>query len=376
MAEDSNNEYTPLDLSMKDKATPSTSHDGNQGASSTLGAYTTISDDTLWYQRNTQHPPMTDETCNVASATDNGSTSCQPLVSINDVDNVRPSTSRAGMEKASANVEDGATNATGTGGMEQQDSCGVEASDQSSAKKSTHKCEICGKLTREARNLAAHCRTHAREKPYKCESCDKSFAHRQSLYNHQRIHAGVKPHLCHICTKPFKSKAELESHLKSHSKDRPFICDICNLSFKRNWHLQRHRERFHGDEKPYIEEYINDEWKALNRQTDATDVNERRVNTSPVFSGNADATDSGSTNCAPAVSSASADHARPSTSRAGIEKLLCTTKDIARKAHLKNNLALHCSDKPFVCEICNVSFTRNQNLISHRQCIHNSVIPY
>ncbi|XP_054930645.1 uncharacterized protein [Dermacentor andersoni] len=318
MAEESSNEYTPLDLSMKDKAAPSTSFDGTQDASTTLGAYNTtsedalhyqrntqrppmiyvtcnidgvtdngstscqhlgsvrsidnarpstsragmeeasansedgatISEDTLWYQRNTQHPPMTDETCNVASATDNGSTSCQPLVSINDVDNVRPSTSRAGMEKASANVEDGATNATGTGGMEQQDSCGVEASDQSSAKKSTHKCEICGKLTREARNLAAHCRTHAREKPYKCESCDKSFAHRQSLYNHQRIHAGVKPHLCYICTKPFKSKAELESHLKSHSKDRPFICDICNLSFKRNWHLQRHRERFHEDEKP------------------------------------------------------------------------------------------------------------------------------
>nr|XP_054920642.1 uncharacterized protein LOC129381640 [Dermacentor andersoni] len=109
MAEDSSNEFTPLDLSMKDKTTPSASRDGTHDASSTLGAYTTISDDALQYQRNTQHPPMTEETCNIDGATENGSTGCQPLGSTRDIDNVRPSTSRAGMEEASASFEDGAT---------------------------------------------------------------------------------------------------------------------------------------------------------------------------------------------------------------------------------------------------------------------------
>ncbi|XP_070386310.1 uncharacterized protein [Dermacentor albipictus] len=65
----------------------------------------------------------------------------------------------------------------------------------------------------------------------------------------------------------------------------------------------------------YIDEYISDGLKALNRQTDATDVN--------------DATESGSTNDAPVVSTASADHARPSTSPAAIEKVSFTTKDTA-----------------------------------------------
>ncbi|XP_070382247.1 zinc finger protein 625-like isoform X3 [Dermacentor albipictus] len=65
----------------------------------------------------------------------------------------------------------------------------------------------------------------------------------------------------------------------------------------------------------YIDEYINDALKALNRKTDATDVN--------------DATVSGSTNDAPVVSTASADHARPSTSPAAIEKVSFTTKDTA-----------------------------------------------
>ncbi|XP_070382447.1 uncharacterized protein [Dermacentor albipictus] len=65
MAEESSNECMPLDLSMKAEATQRTSRDGTQGASSTLGAYRTISDDALRYPGNTQHTPTTDETCNV-----------------------------------------------------------------------------------------------------------------------------------------------------------------------------------------------------------------------------------------------------------------------------------------------------------------------
>ncbi|XP_070381318.1 uncharacterized protein [Dermacentor albipictus] len=66
----------------------------------------------------------------------------------------------------------------------------------------------------------------------------------------------------------------------------------------------------------YMDEYIEDELKASNRKTDATEVN--------------DASDIGSTNYAPAVTTDRTDHARPSTSRAGTEKVSCTTKDIAR----------------------------------------------
>ncbi|XP_072141781.1 uncharacterized protein [Dermacentor andersoni] len=125
MAEESSNEYTPLDLSMKGKATPSTSRDGTQDASSTLGAYNTISEDALRYQGNRQHTPTTDETCSVDGVTDNGGTSWQPLASISNIDKAMPSTYRAGMEQASANSEDSVTNASGTGEGEQQEACVV-----------------------------------------------------------------------------------------------------------------------------------------------------------------------------------------------------------------------------------------------------------
>ncbi|XP_070382181.1 uncharacterized protein [Dermacentor albipictus] len=109
MAEESSDECTPIDLSMKAEATPSTSRDGTQGASCPSGYYTTVWDNALRYQRNTQHTPMRDETCNVDGVTDNGSTICQTLWSIRSIDNAMPGTSRSGMEEASGHFEDGAT---------------------------------------------------------------------------------------------------------------------------------------------------------------------------------------------------------------------------------------------------------------------------
>nr|XP_054920336.1 zinc finger protein 880-like [Dermacentor andersoni] len=272
MAEESSNEYTPLDLSMKNEAAPSTSLDGTQGASSTLGAYRTNADDALRYQGKTHHTPMTDETCSVDGVTNNGSTRCQHLGSIRSIDNVRPSTSRAGMEEASAKFEDSATNATGTRGREQQVLCGASgkvfsrrdtshgqpneitdrtapmfrARDRLPVKKSNHKCVICGKLLSRNTTLNAHYRVHTGESSYKCKICHKIFAHRGSFHWHQKIHTGVKPFICQICTKPFKSKWELTRHLGSHSSDRPFVCEICNLSFKRRSHLRSHQRIHEG----------------------------------------------------------------------------------------------------------------------------------
>ncbi|XP_070382267.1 zinc finger protein 239-like [Dermacentor albipictus] len=64
--------------------------------------------------------------------------------------------------------------------------------------------------------------------------------------------------------------------------------------------------------------YINDAWKALSSRNDASDVS--------------DATDCGSTNYAPVVSTASVDDASPSTSHAGNGNLSGTTNGTARNA--------------------------------------------
>nr|XP_054930674.1 uncharacterized protein LOC129386613 [Dermacentor andersoni] len=125
MAYEKRNEYTPPVFSFTDSATPRASRD-NQGASSSA-AYLTISDDVWHYQWNTQHRPIIDGTYKVDGATGNASTSYLLLSSSNSIDHERPSTSRASTEESTAILEDGATcrNATGTGGREQEEFCGV-----------------------------------------------------------------------------------------------------------------------------------------------------------------------------------------------------------------------------------------------------------
>ncbi|XP_054920261.2 uncharacterized protein [Dermacentor andersoni] len=278
MAEESSNEYTPLDLSMKAKATPSTSRDGTQDASSTLGAYTTISDEGVRYQRNTPHTPMTDEISNVDGAAENGSRSCRHLGSIKSIDNPRPSTSRAGMEEAAANSEDGTPNTRGTRGREQRGLCGVcgnlssrrdalyghtkehvddranicKACGQAYVKKSEfvehcgnhtdkkHKCETCGKQFCRADYLTEHYRTHTNERPYKCQICNKSFRRSSHLENHKRTHTGEKPYICKTCGKSFTQVAHLRKHEHAHAEGKCCVCQKCSKSFKNKDTLKRH----------------------------------------------------------------------------------------------------------------------------------------
>ncbi|XP_065303941.1 uncharacterized protein [Dermacentor albipictus] len=108
MAEERSNEYTPLDLSIKDKATRSTSRDGTQDASTTVGAFTTISDDAWPYQWITPRRPITDRTYNLDGVTENASTRSLLLGSSTSIDHRRPSTSRPGIEQATSILKDGA----------------------------------------------------------------------------------------------------------------------------------------------------------------------------------------------------------------------------------------------------------------------------
>nr|XP_054920449.1 putative zinc finger protein 876 [Dermacentor andersoni] len=217
------------------------------------------------------------------------STTYLHLGSSSSIDHIQPSTSHAGMVEASANLEYGARNATGTGGRGQQEQSGVsgnfssrrytlyghdnqytgdtalicKASDQSSVKQSefvehchnrtdeNHKCESCGKLCHRADHLDVHKRRHTEERPYKCEICDKSFRCPRHLCFHKRKHTDEKPYKCKICDKLFRSSYQLNSHKLTHTGKKPYTCETCGKSFMRMTDLHRHQHT-HTDEGPHV----------------------------------------------------------------------------------------------------------------------------
>ncbi|XP_070382255.1 zinc finger protein 629-like isoform X2 [Dermacentor albipictus] len=344
-----------------------------------------------------QRMPMTDETCNVDDAADNDSTSCLPLGPTRNIDNVRPSRSRAGMEEASASFEDGATNATGTGGMQEQGSCGVRASVQSSAKKLKHKCQTsghthvtesgrtstpsmvssrsvnhaqtstsragmegasavpeniarnapgtggteqrelcgaCGNVSSRADALHGHAKEPTNDTAQICKACDQSSVKMSKSVEHCQNLTGKK-HKCEACGKQFRWASDLAKHQLTHTDERRYKCEICEKMFRQAGHLRNHR-RTHTDEKPYLCITCGRtyKWSSDLRKHERTHAEANRHTCQK---------------CA---------------------------KSFENKYNLQRHVGTQCENSAFVCEICDRFFMRNSALLRHHRTKHADETPY
>ncbi|XP_070382445.1 zinc finger protein 665-like [Dermacentor albipictus] len=243
-----------------------------------------------------------------------------------------------------------------------------------------HSCETCGKSFVRMTDLHTHQLTHTDERPHVCHKCSKSFKAKRNLKDHLKSCGRKGAFICEICDESFIDNSQLSHHRQRGHGDKTYRtsldwpggqCLITPRSDERSARVS-HAHKVHWKRKLrllgmtpplsqldeatpgtsreggegasgtlddytkclllYLEAqsqmpirmpdpaicdgYINDAWKALNSRNDASNVN--------------DATDCGSTNYAPVVSTAIVDDARPSTSHAGNGNLSCTTNGTAR----------------------------------------------
>ncbi|XP_072141370.1 uncharacterized protein [Dermacentor andersoni] len=361
MAEEASNEYTPPAFNFTDETTPSTSRENTQGASSALGAYPTISDDDCPFQWNTQPRPTTDGTYNLDGVAENASTSSLLLGSNTSIDNEIPSTSRPGMEQATAILEHGATfpettsvgqsntqyhtidgtssvsghthntehrsNAfrlpvysSGSGGDDavastsragMQDATGTLGNEARSAigsggREQPELCGVSGNVSSGRDASHGYPNEHAGDRAHICKARDQSSV-KESKYVERCRNRTADNRKCESCGKLFHQAHQLVRHYRTHTDERPYKCEICGKSFSNVWTLRAH-QLTHSDERPHV--------------------------------------------C----------H-------------MCTTA-FKTKWNLKSHLNLKFRYRASVCDICNQSFMDNLGLSHHPQSMHGDKTPY
>ncbi|XP_055837341.1 zinc finger protein 728 [Episyrphus balteatus] len=115
------------------------------------------------------------------------------------------------------------------------------------------KCEICGKVTKNKRNLQVHIQMiHSQVKRFFCSVCNKGYFNNSDLKNHERaLHQEPNKFKCEYCNFSSSYEASFNAHILKHEQNKPFKCDECGREFTRKSSFKLHVLR-HSDNKPFV----------------------------------------------------------------------------------------------------------------------------
>jgi uncharacterized Zn-finger protein len=107
-----------------------------------------------------------------------------------------------------------------------------------------HICKECGKVCGDHSLLRAHLRLVHSPRTFECtlKGCGKSFKSKEGLKQHLSVHAGVKDFVCAECGYAVRTKHHLKLHvLKKHTEmKRSIPCEVCGKLFRHMSNLKCH----------------------------------------------------------------------------------------------------------------------------------------
>lgn len=171
-------------------------------------------------------------------------------------------------------------------------------------------------------------------RPYPCDFCSRRFRKKANLVNHMVAHKNVKPHICNLCGAKYIRKMELMNHLKVHAQ----VPDS-NIEYMD-----------HNDGDTDEQDCDDESLLTVLHTSETVGVAKRRK--------------------AGGVAAAAA---RKTVKAADANKKVSAIRKPPRyddSANTSNNyLADHIIDndpsRPFVCQVCGVSFSREKALNAH-----------
>nr|XP_039270586.1 zinc finger protein OZF-like [Styela clava] len=111
-----------------------------------------------------------------------------------------------------------------------------------------YKCQTCGSVFSNDRDLNNHFRTHTAAKPFQCGECDKTYSSKLGLKLHINSHHLKKAtHKCSKCGRKFAQSSHLHDHMRTHSSEKRHVCSFCGLAVASKINLKRHESKHTGD---------------------------------------------------------------------------------------------------------------------------------
>ncbi|KEI35936.1 hypothetical protein FRA_25c01440 [Francisella sp. W12-1067] len=194
--------------------------------------------------------------------------------------------------------------------------------------------------------------------------CGRSFPYPSILNVHMRAHTGARLYVCNSedCGTSFSTSNELKIHMRTHTGEK-YECDFkgCDYYTIRPSDLTKHKRK-HTGERPYV---CNSEDCGTSFSTSTELKIHMRTHTGEKYECDFEGCDYYTIRSSDLIR-----HKRRHTKK----KYECDFKGCdyyaTRLGDLTKHKRKHTGERPYVCEVCNLTFTRSDALKHHRESLH------